>query len=68
MSDKLGVLVNGAGWVSTQHIGAFKNNPHTEVVGISDLSMEIAQSRAAEFELDIPCFDNFEKHNHRQEY
>ena len=28
----LGVLVHGAGWVSTQHIAAFARNPHTRVV------------------------------------
>jgi len=58
---KFGVLINGAGWVSTQHISAYKNNPHTEIVGISDLNIETARKRAAEFDLDIPCLDNFEK-------
>ncbi len=57
----MGVLINGAGWVSTQHSSAYKNNPHTEIVGISDLTIETARRRAAEFALDVPCFDNFEE-------
>jgi predicted dehydrogenase len=45
---KLGVLVHGAGWVSTQHIKAFQNNPHTRVVAISSRKLESAKRRAEE--------------------
>ena len=48
MTKKLGVLVHGAGWVSTQHIKAFQNNPHTQVVAISSRKQESAQKRADE--------------------
>lgn len=48
MARKLGVLVHGAGWVSTQHIKAFQNNPHTQVVAISSRKVESAQKRADE--------------------
>ncbi len=62
MSDgKLGVLVNGAGWVSRQHIGAFMKNPHSEVVAISSLTREEAGVCAEECGLDVPCFDNFDE-------
>jgi predicted dehydrogenase len=57
---KLGVLINGAGWVSTQHISAFKNNPDVEIRAISDIKLENARRRAAEFELDVPCFDSLD--------
>ena len=61
MDNNLGVLIHGAGWVSTQHIQAFQNNPHTEIVAISSRTLEGAQSRAAEFKLDVACYDDYEK-------
>ena len=57
----LGVLIHGAGWVSTQHIAAFQKNPHAEIVGISSRSLGSAEKRAAEAGLDVPLFDDFEK-------
>jgi predicted dehydrogenase len=49
MSEKkLGVLIQGAGWVSTQHIKAFQTNPHTEIVAISSRRMESCRLRADE--------------------
>ena len=61
MSKKLGVLIHGAGWVSTQHINAFKKNQHTEIVAISSRPLENARLRAKEAGLDVPCFDDYEK-------
>lgn len=58
---KLGVLIHGAGWVSTQHIAAYQNNPSTEVVAICSRTVESAQARATESGLDVPVFDNYEK-------
>ena len=31
-----GILVHGAGWVSTQHIAAYKNNKASRIVAICD--------------------------------
>ena len=45
---QLGVLVHGAGWVSGEHVRAFRNNPHTRVVAISSRKMESVKRRAAE--------------------
>jgi len=45
---KLGVLILGAGWVSTQHIKAFQTNPHTEVVAICSRRLESCKIRADE--------------------
>lgn len=63
MSEKkLGVLVHGAGWVSTQHIKAFQSNPHSEVVAISSRRLESCQLRAEESELkDIGLYTNYEE-------
>jgi predicted dehydrogenase len=62
MADKLGVLVHGAGWVSTQHIKAFGNNPHTKVVAISSRKLESAKKRAEEAGLkDVGIYKDFNK-------
>ena len=63
MSDKkYGVLVHGAGWVSTEHIAAFKNNPHSDVVAVSSRKLTSAQKRAEEAELEgIGLYDDFEQ-------
>ena len=50
--EKLGVLIHGAGWVSTQHIAAFQTNPNTEIVGISSRRLESCQQRAEEAGLE----------------
>lgn len=59
MSNRpLGVLIHGAGWVSTQHIQAFTRNPRTRVAAISSRTVDGARKRATEAGLDVPCFDN----------
>ena len=59
---KLGVLVHGAGWVSTQHIQAFGHNPDTEVVAISSRRLESCQKRADEAGLEgIGLYTDFEE-------
>jgi predicted dehydrogenase len=45
---ELGVLIHGAGWVSTQHIKAFQNNPNTRVVAVSSRRLESCRKRAEE--------------------
>jgi len=63
MSERqLGVLVHGAGWVSTQHIAAFKANPHTRVVAISSRRLESCRKRAEEAGLcDVAFYDNLDE-------
>ena len=63
MAEKqLGVLVHGAGWVSTQHIAAFDANPHTRIAAISSRKLESAKKRGEEAGLtDIGYYDDFEK-------
>jgi len=56
---KMGVLIHGAGWVSTQHIAAFRANPHTEVVAISSRTLASAHKRAEEAHLDVACYDDY---------
>ncbi|MCU0961286.1 MAG: Gfo/Idh/MocA family oxidoreductase [Pirellulaceae bacterium] len=59
MSKTIGVLVHGAGWVSTQHIAALQRNPHTEVVAICSKSLEGARQRALEQGLrDIEVYND----------
>jgi len=60
MSERtLGVLVVGAGWVSTQHIAAYQRNPHAKVVAVCDVRIEQARRRAAEAGLaDAGLYDD----------
>ncbi|MCD6506867.1 Gfo/Idh/MocA family oxidoreductase [Candidatus Poribacteria bacterium] len=58
---KLGVLIHGAGWVSTQHIKAFQANPYTEVVAISSRRMESCRRRAEEAGLEgVALYTDYE--------
>ncbi len=44
---KLGVAVYGAGWVSTEHLKAFRRNPHCEVVAVGSRRESSAREKAA---------------------
>lgn len=57
----LGVLIHGAGWVATQHIDAFRANPNTRVAAVCSRTLDGARIRAAEANLDVPCFDDYAK-------
>jgi len=60
--SRYGVLIHGAGWVSSQHISAVGNHPRAEVVGISSRSLETARRRATEAGLDdVPLYTDFRK-------
>lgn len=60
--EQLGVLVHGAGWVSTQHIAAFDGNPRTRIVAISSRKLASARKRGEEAGLgDVAYYDDFEK-------
>ena len=60
MSEKqYGILVIGAGWVSTQHISAYANNPNARVCAICDINLDNARQRAAEAGLtDVAFYNN----------
>ena len=59
---KLGVLIHGAGWVSTQHIAACQHNAHTQVLAVSSRSLDSARKRIAEAGLkDVAAYDNLDK-------
>jgi predicted dehydrogenase len=63
MSEKkLGVLILGAGWVSTQHIKAFQNNPNTKVVAICSRRAESCKIRVDEAGLtDTAIYTDYEE-------
>lgn len=53
MTDRLRVAVIGAGrWSRTAHLPGFHRSPLSELVAICDLDRDLAEARAAEF--DIP--------------
>ena len=57
----LGVAIQGAGNVSTEHIRAYENNPNTQVVAIGSRTMESAQKKAVECGLDCELFDTYDR-------
>ena len=58
----LGVLIHGAGWVSTQHIAAFRHHPAARILAVSSRSLDSARRRAAEAGLaDAACYDDFDR-------
>ena len=58
----LGVLVHGAGWVSGEHIKAFRSNPRTRVVAISSRKLESCRARAREAGLEgIGLYDDLDR-------
>ncbi|MEW6233883.1 MAG: Gfo/Idh/MocA family oxidoreductase, partial [Candidatus Omnitrophota bacterium] len=51
----------GCGWVSGEHIRAYKNNPLTEVVALASLTKDEAQAKADECGLAVPCYDSLDE-------
>ena len=60
--ERIGVAVQGAGNVSTEHLRAYLNNPHVEVVAIGSRTREGAERKAREVGLDpsrVRLYDNY---------
>ena len=56
--ETFGVGIIGAGWVASEHIKAFKQNPHTEVRAISSRTAEGARKKADDMGLlDCQVYD-----------
>lgn len=56
-----GVAIQGAGNVSTEHIKAYVNNPHTEVVAIGSRTQEGALDKMKEMELSCDIYDDYDE-------
>ncbi len=57
----IGVAIQGAGNVSTEHIKAYENNPHTRVVAIGSRTMESAKKKAIACGIDCELFDSYDR-------
>ncbi len=57
----LGVAVQGAGNVSTEHIRAYIGNPKTRVVAIGSRTLEGAGRKAQELNVECDLFDDYRK-------
>jgi predicted dehydrogenase len=58
---RLKVGIQGAGWVSGEHIKAYKNNPNCQVVAISSRKLSSAEKRAEEAGLtDVKCLTDYD--------
>ncbi|MEW6235890.1 MAG: Gfo/Idh/MocA family oxidoreductase [Candidatus Omnitrophota bacterium] len=61
-SGKLGVLIIGCGEVSTQHIAAFQENPHTAIRALCGRARESCDKRAADANLkDVGIYTDYEE-------
>jgi len=58
---KVGIAINGAGWVAHAHARSWLKNPQARIVSVSDIRRERAQQMAAEFGLDCAIRDNYEE-------
>src|SRR5438874_4948353 len=56
----LGVAIQGAGNVSTEHIRAYQRNPHTEVVAIGSRREEGARAKAAQMGLECAIYTDYD--------
>lgn len=62
-NERLGVAIQGAGYVSTEHLRAYMRNPHCEVVAIGSRTLEGAERKAREVGLDpsrVRLYDDYE--------
>lgn len=58
--NEIGVAIQGAGWVSSEHIRAYKQDPRARVVVIGSRTRDGAERKAREFDLDVPVYDSYE--------
>src|SRR3954462_14804539 len=61
--EQIGVAVQGAGTVSTEHLKAYLRNPHCHVVAIGSRTREGAEAKARQVGLDpsqIGIYDNLD--------
>ena len=58
---KLGIATIGTGWVSGEHIRAFKSNPNTEIRALCALTADLGKAKAAECGLDVPVYTDYGK-------
>lgn len=59
--NKLGVGIVGAGWVAGEHIRAFNEHPHAEVVALCGRNEAQAKGRAVECGARCQVFTNYEE-------
>ncbi len=56
----LKVGIAGTGWVSGEHIAAFMNNPHTEIVALCGRSEDKVRTKMAECNLDCAVYTDYD--------
>ena len=58
---KYGAAIFGAGWVSGEHLKAYVNNPHVEVVAIGSRKEASARARAEELGLSCKIYTDYDQ-------
>ncbi len=57
----LGAAIWGAGWVSGEHVKAYRANPNTNVVAIGSRTKEGARARAVESGVECDVYDDLDE-------
>lgn len=60
--ERIGVAIQGAGNVSTEHLRAYLNNPHVEVVAVGSRTLEGAERKARQVGLDLSKVRLYDDH------
>jgi predicted dehydrogenase len=61
MEKKFGAAVWGAGWVAGEHVKAYLNNAHCEVVAIGSRKAESAKAKAKEACIECSIYTNYDE-------
>lgn len=69
MVEKLGVAIWGAGWVSTEHLRSWLNNPNCEIIAMGSRRAEQVKERLEEFGLEekVEIYTSIDKMLKRQD-
>lgn len=57
----LGIAIHGAGWVASGHVSGWINNPHVEIVSISDIDLDRAREFAQKNGLACAVRDRYDE-------
>ena len=61
MEKKFGAAVWGAGWVAGEHIKAYLNNPHCEIVAIGSRKAESARAKMEQAGLECAIYTDYDE-------
>lgn len=62
MAEQIGIAIQGAGWVATEHIRAYQRNRSARIVAVGSRTLDGARQKAAEMGIDgVALFDDYDQ-------